>query len=341
MKFNYLLILFLFLHSLTIGQVPGTPRILNKNELPQTYTLNYTISNDLNSAIVSAITLNNGQSAVTTSGIIMGSVYPLTLSTVGATITNNGNISGGTYSNTFTGLSQTNNIYFVAYATTSNGTTSYGNPLIIPQQTVYNAATGKTWMSYNVGASNIPTSLTDTAGYGFLFQWGRGPDGHQYVRPTPSGTTNTPSTNNTPNNGGLFIIGLSSTDFYNWRTNRPISNDPLWTTSGTAPSGGVNGNNNPCPTGFRVPTNAEFDSEIASWAIPKNGDAAFNSTLRLTYCGIRSDNGTLSGAGTEGWYWVSQGASGVYYFKRIHGSGMTTNTTARAANAMAIRCIKH
>jgi hypothetical protein len=338
MKFNYLLILFLFLYNLTIGQVPGSPRILNKNDLPQTYTLNYTISNDLNSAIVSAITLNNGQSAVTTSGIIMGSVYPLTLSTQYATITNNGNISGGTYSNTFTGLSQTSATYFVAYATTSNGTTSYGNPLIIPQQTVYNAATGKTWMSYNVGASGIPTSLTDTAGYGFLFQWGRRADGHQYVRPTPSGTTTTFATNSTPSNGGLFIIGQLTTAFYNWQKPR---NDLLWGITGTPPSGGVNGNNNPCPTGFRVPTNAEFDTEIVSWATPKNGDAAFNSTLKLTFCGIRSDNGTLSGAGTEGWYWVSQGAAGVYYFKRITSTGMTTNTTARAANAMAIRCIKH
>lgn len=339
MKYKYLLILFLFIYEFSMGQLPGSSRIMIKNYLSQTYTLQYSISADLSSAVVSAITLNNGQSAVTKSGIIMGSVFPLTLSTFGATITDNGNISGGTYSNTFTGLSQTQATYFVAYATTNDGT-SYGNPLLIPQQTVYNAATGKTWMAYNVGATNIPTSLTDTAGYGFLFQWGRGPDGHQYVRPTPSETTTTPTVwpNTTANNGGKFIIGQFSSDFYNWITKRV---DALWGVSGTAPTGGVNGNNNPCPTGFRVPTNAEFDSEIASWATPKNGDAAFNSTLKLTYCGIRSDNGTLSGAGTEGWYWVAQGAAGVYYFKKISGTGMTTNTTARAANAMAIRCIKH
>ena len=332
MKFKYLLILFLFLYNLTIGQVPGSPRILNKNELPQTYTLNYTISNDLNSAIVSAITLNNGQSAVTTSGIIMGSVYPLTLSTVGATITNNGNISGGTYSNTFTGLSQTSAIYFVAYATTSNGTTSYGNPLIIPQQTVYNAATGKTWMSYNVGASNIPTSLTDTAGYGFLFQWGRSADGHQYVRPTPSGTTTTIATSSTPNNGGLYIIGNAQSDYYNWI---PTRNHSLWVSA----TGGIN---NPCPTGFKVPSNDEFNTEIISWSTA-NADGAFNSSLRLTYCGYRDvfNNGNLTYVGTRGYYWCRDNSTGTYYYKAITSTGVASSVASAAGNAMAVRCIKY
>jgi uncharacterized protein (TIGR02145 family) len=339
MKFKYLLILFLFLYNLTIGQVPGSPRILNKNDLPQTYTLNYTISNDLNSAIVSAITLNNGQSAVTTSGIIMGSVYPLTLSTVGATITSDGNISGGTYSNTFTGLSQTNNIYFVAYATTNIGT-SYGSPLIVPQQTVYNAATGETWMTYNVGASAIPTSITDTAGYGFLFQWGRRPDGHQYVRPTPSGTTTTIATSSTPNNGGLYIIGNSGSDYYNWLSAR---NNALWGVSGTAPTGGVNGNNNPCPTGFRLPTNSEFDTEINSWTTT-NGAGAFNSSLKLTYCGYRDglDLGKLKDVGAKGWYWTRDTpGNGTYYYKAILSTSVDNNRTAAAGLAMAVRCIKH
>jgi hypothetical protein len=332
MKFKYLLILFLFLYNLTIGQVPGSPRILNKNDLPQTYTLNYTISNDLNSAIVSAITLNNGQSAVTTSGIIMGSVYPLTLSTVGATITNNGNISGGTYSNTFTGLSQTNNIYFVAYATTNIGT-SYGSPLIVPQQTVYNAATGETWMTYNVGASAIPTSITDTAGYGFLFQWGRGPDGHQYVRPTPSGTTTTIATSSTPNNGGLYIIGNASSDYYNWI---PTRNHSLWVSA----TGGIN---NPCPTGFKVPSNDEFNTEIISWSTA-NADGAFNSSLRLTYCGYRDglDLGKLKDVGTKGWYWTRDTpGNGTYYYKAILSTSVDNNRTAAAGLAMAVRCIKH
>jgi uncharacterized protein (TIGR02145 family) len=263
----------------------------------------------------------------------MGSVYPLTLSTVGATITNDGNISGGTYSNTFTGLSLTNATYFVAYATTNPGTTSYGNPLIIPQQTVYNAATLRTWMAYNVGASNIPTSLTDTAGYGFLFQWGRGADGHQYVRPTPSGTTTTIVANDIPNNGGLFIIGFGVDG--KWR-NTP--NTTLWT-------GNTTGNNNPCPTGFRVPTNSEFDDEIATWGgTLKNGDAAFNSSLRLTYGGYREyPTGNLLEVGTAGWYWVSNSISTGknYYYKKISSSRFTSNTTALQANAMSVRCIKY
>lgn len=314
-----------------MGQFPGSSRIVVKNYLSQTYTLNYSISADLNSAVVSAISLNNGQSAVTTSGIIMGSVYPLTLSTVGATITNDGNISGGTYSSTFTGLSQTSAVYFVSYATTNNGT-SYGNPLIIPQQTVYNAATGKTWMSYNVGASNIPTSLTDTAGYGFLFQWGRAADGHQIVRPIPSGTTTTIATSSTPNNGGLFIIGNASSDYYNWI---PIRNHSLWVSA----TGGIN---NPCPTGFKVPSNDEFNTEINSWAT-ENADGAFNSSLRLTYCGYRDvfNNGNLTYVGTRGYYWCRDNSTGTYYYKAITSTGVASSVAAAAGNAMAVRCIKY
>jgi hypothetical protein len=331
MKFKYLLILFLFFCEFSMGQFPGSSRIIVKNYLSQTYTLNYSISADLNSATVSAITLNNGQSAVTTSGIIMGSVYPLTLSTAGATITNDGNISGGTYSNTFTGLSQTSAIYFVAYAITNNGT-SYGNPLIIPQQTVYNAATGKTWMAYNVGASGIPTSLTDTAGYGFLFQWGRLADGHQIVRPTPSGTTTTIATSSTPNNGGLYIIGNASSDYYNWI---PTRNHSLWVSA----TGGIN---NPCPTGFKVPSNDEFNTEIISWSTP-NADGAFNSTLRLTYCGYRDvfNNGNLTYVGTRGYYWCRDNSTGTYYYKAITSTGVASSVASAAGNAMAVRCIKY
>jgi len=331
MKFKYLLILFLFFCEFSMGQFPGSSRIIVKNYLSQTYTLNYSISADLNSAVVSAISLNNGQSAVTTSGIIMGSVYPLTLSTVGATITNDGNISGGTYSSTFTGLSQTSAVYFVSYATTNNGT-SYGNPLIIPQQTVYNAATGKTWMSYNVGASNIPTSLTDTAGYGFLFQWGRAADGHQIVRPTPSGTTTTIATSSTPNNGGLYIIGNINSDYYNWLTARNYS---LWI-------GATGGINNVCPTGFRVPSNAEFDSEITSWAT-QNGDGAFNSSLRLTYCGFRDvlKNGDLYYVDKRGYYWTRDYSTGTFYYKAILSGSVDNSHSAAAGSAMAVRCIKN
>lgn len=328
MKYKYLLILCLFFYEFSMGQFPGSSRIMIKNYLSQTYTLQYSISADLSSAVVSAITLNNGQSAVTTSGIIMGSVFPLTLSTVGATITNNGNISGGTYSNTFTGLSQTNATYFVAYATTNEGT-SYGNPLLIPQQTVYNQATGKTWMAYNVGATDIPTRLTDTAGYGFLFQWGRGPDGHQIVRPTPSGTTTTQSTTDNPNNGGLFIIGPGADK--DWRSSQ---NTNLWT-------GNTTGNNNPCPTGFRVPTNTEFDSEVLSWTT-QNGDGAFNSSLKLTYGGYREGStGTLKEVGTAGWYWVSNFAGKTRYYKRISSGSFGTSTTQLPSWAMSIRCIKY
>ena len=49
-------------------------------------------------------------------------------------------------------------------------------------------------------------------------------------------------------------------------------NDNLWQ--------GVNGKNNPCPSGFRVPTDTEWQEEIDSWS-SKDTTGAFASPLKL------------------------------------------------------------
>jgi len=44
---------------------------------------------------------------------------------------------------------------------------------------VYNTTTQKIWLDRNLGATQIATSLTDSAAYGDSYQWGRPFDGHQ------------------------------------------------------------------------------------------------------------------------------------------------------------------
>jgi hypothetical protein len=39
--------------------------------------------------------------------------------------------------------------------------------------------TGRVWLDRNLGASQVCTSVTDTACYGDLYQWGRAKDGHE------------------------------------------------------------------------------------------------------------------------------------------------------------------
>lgn len=45
---------------------------------------------------------------------------------------------------------------------------------------VYNPITGRTWMDRNLGATRVATSLTDSLSYGYLYQWGREGDQHQF-----------------------------------------------------------------------------------------------------------------------------------------------------------------
>jgi hypothetical protein len=56
---------------------------------------------------------------------------------------------------------------------------------------------------------------------------------------------------------------------------------------------------------FRLPTEAEWEIERASW-ISNDAAGAFASPLKLVSAGYRSNsNGTLFYAGSEGGYWSS------------------------------------
>ena len=102
-------------------------------------------------------------------------------------------------------------------------------------------------MDRNLGATQAATSSTDVDAYGDLYQWGRRSDGHQC---RTSATTSTLSSTDQPAHGN-FIIAPSSP--YDWRSPQ---NANLWQ--------GVNGINNPCPSGYRLPTEAELEAEHLS-----------------------------------------------------------------------------
>jgi uncharacterized protein (TIGR02145 family) len=157
-----------------------------------------------------------------------------------------------------------------------------------PIFTVTNPTTGAIWIDRNLGASQVATSSTDAASYGDLYQWGRAADGHQ-IR--TSGTTATLSNSDTPGHGD-FITNSSSP--YDWRNPQ---NDNLWQ--------GVSGTNNPCPSGYRLPTEAEWEAERTSWS-SNDAAGAFASPLKLPLAGSRDNgSGSLNDVGSYGSYWSS------------------------------------
>ncbi|MDC1363549.1 hypothetical protein N8229_05860 [Flavobacteriaceae bacterium] len=152
---------------------------------------------------------------------------------------------------------------------------------------VTNPDTGKTWMDRNLGASQVATSSTDADSYGDLYQWGRGSDGHQCRTST---TTTTLSSTDQPGNGNFIVANTQTKD---WRSPQ---NANLWQ--------GVNGVNNPCPSGYRLPTETELEEERLSWS-SFNYAGAFGSPLKMPAAGYRNFNDILLNVGEYGRYWSS------------------------------------
>ena len=186
---------------------------------------------------------------------------------------------------------------------------------------VVNPATGVTWMDRNLGASRVATSLTDTEAYGDLYQWGRAADGHEKRN---SGTRSTLSSSAQPGHGD-FILATSSP--FDWRSPQ---NDNLWQ--------GLNGVNNPCPVGYRLPTKAEWEAERGSWSSnPSAG--AYGSPLKLPVAGLRNyDDGSLF-VGSYGFYWSSS-VFGAYARGLGFGSGNALMFSGSRAYGYSVRCLK-
>ena len=187
---------------------------------------------------------------------------------------------------------------------------------------VINPTTGRTWMDRNLGATHVATSSTDSEAFGDLYQWGRAADGHQ-KRNSP--TTSTLSSTDQPGHGD-FILAPNSP--FDWRSPQ---NDNLWQ--------GVNGINNPCPSGYRLPTEAEWNAERNSWS-SNNASGAFSSPLKLPMAGYRNrSSGSLLNVGSNGFYW-SRTVSGSFARYLYFDSSDANMYSGSRAHGIAVRCLE-
>ena len=125
---------------------------------------------------------------------------------------------------------------------------------------------------------------------------------------------------------GDFILALASP--HDWRTPQ---NTNLWQ--------GVNGVNNPCPSGYRLPTDIELDNERKSW---KSNDAtgAFASELKLPLPGGKNESTAQNGGkGNSASYWSSTVSSGYSRLLAFDNSTALTSIYVRGVG-LSVRCIK-
>jgi uncharacterized protein (TIGR02145 family) len=301
----------------SVGTAYGNEQIFTTTiGLPELTTTTVT-SITFNSASSGGNITHDGGAAITERGVCWStSPNP----TIADSISSNGTGSGS-FTSSMAGLKAGTTYYVRAYATNSKGI-SYGNEVGFRTLGTVTSPTGKVWMDLNLGASRVATSSTDSDAYGDLYQWGRGTDGHE-KRTSP--TTSTLSTSDTPAHGNFITVSSGN---YDWRSPQ---NNNLWQ--------GVNGINNPCPEGFRIPTMAEWQGELNTWS-NKNSAGAFASPLKLPVAGYHYYSFvSLTNVGSRGYYWSGtvDGAGALY----LHFSSSTAGTYVNyRAGGNSVRCLK-
>ena len=175
-----------------------------------------------------------------------------------------------------------------------NGKGVNENGKIVAKPWVYGTvttATGRIWLDRNLGASRVATSSTDVDAYGDYYQWGRPADGHQtkyLTNNNSSGFTNTKSSSSVPSTD-LWIVPTDASN--DWLV---TPDNSLWT--------GANPATNPCPVGFRIPTESEWSAENIA-----NVGATFQTNgLKLTLPGM------LTNFGSGGASYTAKGSYGQY-----------------------------
>jgi uncharacterized protein (TIGR02145 family) len=182
-----------------------------------------------------------------------------------------------------------------------------------------------TFMCHNLGADESLDPFTYVVGnpdgsggtLGWTFQWGRPADGHQKRN---SQTTNVASGTTRPGHDKFIAFNVGPMA-YDWTTTA-ASDKTRWG-DGTYNGNMSKGPNDPCPAGWKVPSNLQWRSLLDGGSTEISGTTAANGTglankwvlkdkgymvgeaLYLPLAGWRNNdsNGTIRNLGERGVYW--------------------------------------
>jgi uncharacterized protein (TIGR02145 family) len=216
------------------------------------------------------------------------------------------------------------------------------------------------FMCYNLGAKvtayeeldaiTFANDTTSEDAKGWLFQWGRIADGHQWrSSATVAGPYNSTTDVEVPSGDamyGKFITTNVMATFYDWRTPQYS-----WAWYGWKSA------NDPCPAGWHVPSQTSWGKIIAdgadnllptaatanAWTWSTNGyrikPDGTTTTLFLPAAGSRDISGGIYGVGSDGYYWSST-ASGSGSFNLFFFSGwLSPGDAYYRATGRSVRCI--